>query len=129
MELLIYYSLQKLIRLLLQKKLNILQQNLTIFTNNLSTNTYNLLVIHMNKLIIINYIKKLTKNDIYNYCKANKIQINDDEVDVIYYYIKNKYNMFFDGYHEEILNEIKYKVRSYIYNIILELYNKYRYIL
>ena len=42
----------------------------------------------MNKLIIINYIKKLTKNDIYRYCVNNNIPINEEEVDVIYYYIK-----------------------------------------
>lgn len=80
----------------------------------------------MNRFIIINYIKKLTKSDIYNFCKKNKIFINDNEVDVIYYYIKNKYNAFLDGYHDEVLNEIKYKVRSYTYNEIMKLYLKYR---
>lgn len=80
----------------------------------------------MNKLIIINYINKLTKNDIYNFCNNNSIQINDDEVDVIYYYIKNRYKRFLDGYHEEVLDEIKFKVRSYTYNKIMELYNKYK---
>ena len=80
----------------------------------------------MNKLIIINYIKKLTKNDIYKYCKNTNIPITDDEINVIYYYIKNKYNMFFDGYHKELLNEIKYKVKSATYNKILELYNQYK---
>lgn len=80
----------------------------------------------MNKLIIINYIKKLTKNDIYNYCKNTNIPITDDEINIIYYYIKNKYNMFFDGYHEELLDEIKYKVKSATYNKILELYNQYK---
>ena len=84
------------------------------------------MVIFMNKLIIVNYIKKLTKQDIYNYCKNNRIPINDDEVDVIYYYIKHKYNMFLDGYHEELLEEIKYKVRSFTYSKILELYDKYK---
>lgn len=80
----------------------------------------------MNKLIIINYIKKLTKGDIYNFCKKNKIPITDDEVDVIYYYIKNRYNDFFNGHEEEILLEIKYKVKSATYNKILELYYKYK---
>ena len=80
----------------------------------------------MNKLIIINYIKKLTKNDIYRYCVNNNIPINDEEVDVIYYYIKNRYNDFFEGHELELLEEIKYKVRSFTYNKILELYYKYR---
>ena len=80
----------------------------------------------MNKLIIINYIKKLTKNDIYRYCVNNNIPINEEEVDVIYYYIKNRYNDFFEGHELELLEEIKYKVRSFTYNKILELYYKYR---
>ena len=87
------------------------------------------MVIFMNKLIIINYIKKLTKKDIYTYCKNNNISINDNEIDTIYYYIKNKYNIFLDGNHQEILNEIKYKVTSYTYNKIIELYNKYNHLL
>lgn len=80
----------------------------------------------MNKLIIINYIKKLTKQDIYKYCVNNNIPINDEEVDVIYYYIKNRYNDFFEGHELELLEEIKYKVRSFTYNKILELYLKYK---
>lgn len=80
----------------------------------------------MNKLIIINYIKKLTKNDIYRYCVNNNIPINEEEVDVIYYYIKNRYNDFFEGRDLELLEEIKYKVRSFTYNKIVELYYKYR---
>ena len=80
----------------------------------------------MNKLIIINYIKKLTKNDIYRYCVNNNIPINEEEVDVIYYYTKNRYNDFFEGRDLELLEEIKYKVRSFTYNKILELYYKYR---
>ena len=81
----------------------------------------------MNKLIIINYIKKLTKNDIFNYCKNANIPITDEEVDVIYYYIKNRYNDFFSGHEQELLEEIKYKVKSATYNKILELYNTYKY--
>lgn len=80
----------------------------------------------MNKLIIINYIKKLTKQDVYKYCINNKIPITDEEVDVIFYYVKNKYNMFLDGYHTELLEEIKYQIKSATYNKILELYAKYK---
>jgi len=83
----------------------------------------------VNKLIIVNYIKELTKEDIYKYCSGNNIPINDDEVDVIYYYVKTKYMRFLDGYHDEIFNEIKYKVRSYTYNKIMEMYNKYKHLL
>lgn len=80
----------------------------------------------MNKLIVINYIKKLTKNDIINYCRKYFIPITDEELDVIYYYIKNRYNDFFEGRDIELLEEIKYKVKSATYNKILELYNMYK---
>lgn len=80
----------------------------------------------MNKLIIINYIKKLTKNDITNYCNNNSIPLTDDELDIIYYYIKNRYLEFLNGHDQEILDEIKYKVKSATYNKIIELYNKYK---
>jgi len=80
----------------------------------------------MNKLIIINYIKKLTKNDIIYYCKKHNIPLTDDELDVIYYYIKNRYNDFFEGNEQELLEEIKYKVKSATYNKILELYDVYK---
>ena len=47
-------------------------------------------------------------------------------MDVIYYYTKNRYNDFFEGRDLELLEEIKYKVRSFTYNKIVELYYKYR---
>ena len=83
-------------------------------------------MILLNKLIIVNYIKKLTREDIINYSKRYNIPLTDDEVNVIYYYIKNRYNVFFDGDELELLEEIKYKVKSATYNKILELYNRYK---
>ena len=80
----------------------------------------------MNKLIVSNYIKKLNKSDIINYCNINSIPLTDDEVDVIYYYIKNRYIDFLEGHSLELLEEIKYKVKSATYNKILELYNIYK---
>ena len=79
----------------------------------------------MNKLIIINYIKKLTKQDIYKYCVNNNIPINDEEVDVIYYYIKNRYNEFFEGHELELLEEQLHYMRGYLrcLNCRLEQYN------
>ena len=80
----------------------------------------------MNKLIIINYIKKITIKDIKTYCQNNNIPLTDDELNIIYYYIKNRYLEFLNGHSQEILTEIKYKVKSATYNKILELYTKYK---
>ena len=55
----------------------------------------------MNKLIIINYIKRLTKNDIFNYCINNNIPLTDEELDIIYYYIKNTLQKLFANSQDE----------------------------
>ena len=79
----------------------------------------------MNKLIIYQYINRIRKEDIVNYCNIHGININYDDLDVIYNYIKNDYKRFFDN-PINILNEIKYKVSDYTYNEIMQLYDKYK---
>lgn len=61
-----------------------------------------------------------------NYCLNNNIPLTNEELDVIYYYIKNRYNEFLEGKQTELLEEIKYKVKSATYNKIIELYIKYK---
>ena len=39
----------------------------------------------------------ITKNDISNYCLKNNIPLTNEELDIIYYYIKNRYNDFLNG--------------------------------
>jgi hypothetical protein len=46
----------------------------------------------MNKLIILNYINKLKKEDIYNFSLKENIELNDNELDIIYDYIKNDFS-------------------------------------
>lgn len=79
----------------------------------------------MNQFFILNYIKKLTKNDIVNFASKQNISICDDEIDVIYFYIKTRYQDFFLGKEEEVLLEIKDKVSSSTYLKILEYYQLY----
>ena len=78
----------------------------------------------MNNIIKI-YIKKLTKDDIKNYIDKNNYVVNDLEIDIIYFYIKNYYNEFFND-PEYILNKIKKDISINTYNILLDLYNKYK---
>ena len=79
----------------------------------------------MNQFFILNYIKKLTKNDIVNFASKQNISLCDDEIDVIYFYIKTRYQDFFLGKVEEVLLEIKDKVSSSTYLKILEYYQLY----
>lgn len=79
----------------------------------------------MNQFFILNYIKKLTKNDIVNFASKQNISLRDDEIDVIYSYIKTRYQDFLLGKEEEVLLEIKDKVSSSTYLKILEYYQLY----
>ena len=80
----------------------------------------------MNNYIIQKYIEKLTKQDIINYTKKQNINLTQKEIDIIYYYIKNKYKDFLNGNHETILKELKQKVSPKTYKILEEYYKKYR---
>ena len=44
----------------------------------------------MSKLIE-NYIKQIDKDDIYNFALKNGIELGHDDVDVLFYYLKNKW--------------------------------------
>lgn len=83
------------------------------------------MVICMNRLFIIEYIKKLTKEDILRYGIKQDIVLTKDELDIIYNYIKNKYQDIFDN-PIKVISEIKGNVRDNVYNKILELYDKYK---
>lgn len=80
----------------------------------------------MNRFIIKKYINKLTKQDIINYTYKQNIELSTKEIDIIYYYIKNKYNEFLNGNEQNILKELKQKVSPKTYQILEEYYNTYK---
>ena len=82
----------------------------------------------MNKLIIMEYVKRITKKDITNYAYDQNISLDNVEIDIIYDYIKNDINRILSN-PEVILNEIKEKVSNNTYLKIMELYNKYKYLI
>ena len=83
----------------------------------------------MNKYLIYKYAMNITKEDIINYAYKNNYLLNNQEINIIYYYIMNKTKAFIEGNPLPILNELKQKLSTNTYNIILELYNKYKYLL
>ena len=82
----------------------------------------------IDKSIIINYIKNIKKEDIYNYGIKQGIKIDKHDIDIIYDYIKNRYNDIINNTNS-ILLEIKDKLNIKVYNKLLELYNKYKIII
>lgn len=79
----------------------------------------------MNRLIIYQYINRLKKEDIIKFVNYKGISISDDEIQIIYYYIKNEYKRFFNN-PIDVLDEIKNKVSNNTYNEIINLYDKYK---
>jgi len=79
----------------------------------------------MNKLFIYQYINKLTKEDIIRFCNYKNISITNNELDVLYSYIKNDYKRFFNN-PDEVLNEVKNKVSNNTFIEIIGLYNQYK---
>ena len=79
----------------------------------------------MNKNIIINYIEKITKQDIANYISKENIKHTKEEIDIIYNSIKNDYQEILNNFQNYIL-KLKDKLNQNLYNKIIEKYNKYK---
>ena len=79
----------------------------------------------MNKLIIYQYINRLRRDDIVNFCNFNGFRVSDNEIDTVYSYIKNDYKRFFSN-PDVVLDEVRGKVSDNGFRIIMELYNKYK---
>ena len=78
----------------------------------------------MKEKIIKSYIKSLTKKDIIIYAKNNNIILNDNELDIIYYNIKNNFEDILSN-PEKNLKLIKNQISNDTYKKIYELYTIY----
>ena len=77
---------------------------------------------------IYEYIKKLNKEDINQFFLKENIMLENIELDYIYDYIKNKYdNIFINP--EIVLRDAKNNLEYKTYEKILELYQKYNYLI
>lgn len=79
----------------------------------------------MNKYIIMEYIRKLNRNDIINFANKQGITLSNDEVETIYYYIKHENRRILNK-DESILVEAKDKLNNNAYNYLEKLYYKYK---
>ena len=79
----------------------------------------------MNKQILINYIQKITKEDIQKYISKENIQHTKEEIDLIYESIKNDYNEILNNF-QNYIQKVKDKLNKNLYNKIIEKYNQYK---
>lgn len=80
----------------------------------------------MYELVIREYVKKMTLDDINNFAYKNGILLPKGEDKIIYDFIKNNWQEIYKGDRLKMLNEIKNKVSNNTYLYILDLYNKYK---
>ena len=78
----------------------------------------------MKEKFIKYYINHLTKEDIIMYAKKNNVILNSNELEIIYYNIKNNYNELFNN-PLNVLNSYKDKLNTTTYNKLYELYTIY----
>ena len=79
----------------------------------------------MNKFIIYKYMEKITKDDIKKYAIREETNLSNNELDLIYAYIK-KYPKRILNEPMEVIDEIKDDLSINVYNKLLELYQKYK---
>lgn len=79
----------------------------------------------MRERFILEYAKKVTREDIINFGYSQGINLTDSEVNVIEYYIKNDMRRILNN-PEEIFMEVRDKLGNKTYQKMVELYNKYK---
>ena len=79
----------------------------------------------MHKLFIENYIKQINKSDILVFANKNNIQLSEKDVDILYHYLKNKWQDLLYGNSTKIFNELEKQFDSEKFLAIKNLYYFY----
>ena len=82
----------------------------------------------MNKQLIQQYINKLKKEDIIIFSQKQGINLTNNELDLIYYKIKDNSENILNNPLKEI-NSIKDNISINVYNKLIEIYDKYKFFL
>lgn len=80
----------------------------------------------MNIYLISEYVNRMQKQDVNNFALKQGITLDNEELDIIYNYIKNNYKTLIYGNPKVILEEIKHQVKPLTYNKIENLYMQFK---
>ena len=82
----------------------------------------------MNLYFIEKYIQRIKKEDIYNYAKSQEISLTEEELELIYKYLKTNYKLFLINKEKrlELLNNLKSNLNNKAASKLDELYNLYK---
>lgn len=78
----------------------------------------------MYKTLIKNYVDNLKKENIIKFIGNNNYQVDDKEIDIIYFYIKNYWEDIYDN-KDEVWSRLKNDVSESTYKKIVNLFNDY----
>ena len=76
----------------------------------------------MYEIIIRDYIRKLTEEDIIMYGKRKNIDISSDDSKILFVYAKNYWKEFYKGNPTELINELKEKLEPKTFNTLYKIY-------
>lgn len=77
--------------------------------------------------LIKNYIQtKLTKEDIEKVAKKQNVVVTKEEVEIIFFYLKNHWQEFYKGKPEKLWKELEIKLSNSTYQELVNLYKKYK---
>ena len=80
----------------------------------------------MNKSIIKKYADNITKEDILKFAQSENVSINNNELNTIYYIIKNKQDEILNGDFYNLIDNYKQDFNPLLFNKIIEKYEKYK---
>ena len=80
----------------------------------------------MNIYLIEDYIKRLNISDIERFAIKQGIVLDQEELNIVYNYIKKEYKTLIYGNPKDILLDIKTKVKPLTYTKIENLYIKFK---
>ena len=82
-------------------------------------------MIFIYKELVRKYINRLTPNDLEKFAQSNNITYTEDELQVVYHFIKEHYNDLLDE-NIKVCEEIRYKISPTLYKQLLTLYIDYK---
>ena len=63
----------------------------------------------MHRLFIENYIKQVTKDDIFKFGALNDIELSEEEVNILYHYLNNYWEEILYGNSEDVFLDMEKK--------------------
>ncbi len=76
--------------------------------------------------IIEEYVKKITKKDVINFATKKKVNLTDEEADIIYEYLKKHWQTFYKGNPSKLLEELSHKISPHTFLKVKELYIEFK---